>query len=163
MTAYSSQMTSFPTSAHPAKPPPYHQFHPQCSHSVPFLAPADSPAGVWSLCLCATSTHFHVLNGTMERWSPLSPARSCRYGSPPPSIGDSQYRGKPLTWGRLGGQLHHSKHHQTYVNSLNEAEEKYEAAQQTGDVRAQIALHPLLRFHGGSAFPAISLSLSARG
>lgn len=50
-------------------------------------------------------------------------------------------------------QLHHSKHHQTYVNSLNEAEEKYAAALHAGDVTAQIALQPALKFHGGYVFP----------
>jgi len=46
-------------------------------------------------------------------------------------------------------ELHHSKHHQTYVNSLNEAEEKYAVAQKARDVKAQIALQPALKFHGG--------------
>ncbi|KAF8542229.1 superoxide dismutase mitochondrial precursor [Trichophaea hybrida] len=46
-------------------------------------------------------------------------------------------------------EIHHTKHHQTYVNSLNEAEEKLAAAQHANDVRAQINLQPLLKFHGG--------------
>ncbi|KAL7275523.1 Superoxide dismutase [Mn], mitochondrial [Rhizina undulata] len=46
-------------------------------------------------------------------------------------------------------ELHHSKHHQTYVNGLNDAEEKYAAAVHSNDVTAQIALQPLLKFHGG--------------
>jgi superoxide dismutase, Fe-Mn family len=46
-------------------------------------------------------------------------------------------------------ELHHSKHHQTYVNSFNDAEEKLNNAIQKNDVAAQIALKPLINFHGG--------------
>ena len=46
-------------------------------------------------------------------------------------------------------ELHHSKHHQTYVNSYNEASEKLEAAQSQSDIATQIALQPLINFHGG--------------
>lgn len=46
-------------------------------------------------------------------------------------------------------QLHHSKHHAAYVNNLNVAEDKYEEALAKGDVTAQVALQPSLRFNGG--------------
>jgi superoxide dismutase, Fe-Mn family len=46
-------------------------------------------------------------------------------------------------------ELHHSKHHQTYVNSYNQATEKYAAAEQKDDIAAKIALQPLINFHGG--------------
>ncbi|KAG8628307.1 hypothetical protein KVT40_004180 [Elsinoe batatas] len=46
-------------------------------------------------------------------------------------------------------ELHHSKHHQTYVNSLNAAEEKVAEAQSKGDVGALVALTPVINFHGG--------------
>lgn len=46
-------------------------------------------------------------------------------------------------------QLHYTKHHATYVNNLNVAEEKYAEAQANGDLTATIALHPALRFNGG--------------
>jgi Fe-Mn family superoxide dismutase len=46
-------------------------------------------------------------------------------------------------------ELHHSKHHQTYVTSYNNALEQVEEAQDKGDIAAQIALKPLINFHGG--------------
>ncbi|XP_048392772.1 superoxide dismutase [Mn], mitochondrial isoform X2 [Stegostoma tigrinum] len=46
-------------------------------------------------------------------------------------------------------QLHHSKHHATYVNNLNITEEKYAEALAKGDVTAQVSLQPALRFNGG--------------
>ncbi|GAM84072.1 hypothetical protein ANO11243_020640 [Dothideomycetidae sp. 11243] len=46
-------------------------------------------------------------------------------------------------------QLHHSKHHQTYVTSLNTAMEKMSEAQSSGDIQTQIATQPLINFHGG--------------
>ncbi|SLM35934.1 mn superoxide dismutase [Lasallia pustulata] len=46
-------------------------------------------------------------------------------------------------------ELHHSKHHNTYVTSLNTFSEKLAAAQSASDVAAQIALQPLINFHGG--------------
>lgn len=46
-------------------------------------------------------------------------------------------------------QLHHSKHHATYVNNLNAAEEKMKEAAAKGDVNTQIALGPAIKFNGG--------------
>lgn len=46
-------------------------------------------------------------------------------------------------------ELHHDKHHQTYVNSYNQTAEKIEEAESKGDIQAQIALLPLINFHGG--------------
>ena len=46
-------------------------------------------------------------------------------------------------------ELHHSKHHATYVNNLNVAEEKYAEAQERGDLTAALALQPALKFNGG--------------
>lgn len=46
-------------------------------------------------------------------------------------------------------ELHHKNHHNTYVNSYNDASEKIAAAESKGDIAAQIALQPLINFHGG--------------
>lgn len=46
-------------------------------------------------------------------------------------------------------ELHHSKHHQAYVTNLNKALGDYAAASAAGDVPAQIALQPAIRFNGG--------------
>ncbi|KAK4502226.1 hypothetical protein PRZ48_005651 [Zasmidium cellare] len=46
-------------------------------------------------------------------------------------------------------ELHHSKHHNTYVTSYNTQIEKLQEAQQKGDIQAQIAIQPLINFHGG--------------
>jgi len=46
-------------------------------------------------------------------------------------------------------QLHHSKHHATYVNNLNVAEEKCAEAAAKGDISTVIALSPALKFNGG--------------
>lgn len=42
--------------------------------------------------------------------------------------------------------LHHSKHHQTYVNGLNAAEESYSKSTST---KEQIGLQSALKFNGG--------------
>ena len=46
-------------------------------------------------------------------------------------------------------ELHHDKHHRTYVNSYNAAMDKMAEIQSSGDIAAQIAQQPLINFHGG--------------
>ncbi|ORE09243.1 manganese and iron superoxide dismutase [Rhizopus microsporus var. microsporus] len=45
--------------------------------------------------------------------------------------------------------LHHTKHHQTYVNAFNQAEEKLQTAFQANDLTQQLALQNALKFNGG--------------
>jgi len=46
-------------------------------------------------------------------------------------------------------QLHHGKHHATYVTNLNVAEEKCAEAAAKGDISTVISLAPALKFNGG--------------
>lgn len=45
--------------------------------------------------------------------------------------------------------LHHQKHHQGYVNNLNDALKKMDLANQQQDLTRIISLEPALRFNGG--------------
>ena len=45
-------------------------------------------------------------------------------------------------------ELHHKKHHQTYVNALNAAEQAYA---QASTPKERIALQAALKFNGGGA------------
>ncbi|KAF8940393.1 Superoxide dismutase [Mn], mitochondrial [Dissophora ornata] len=46
-------------------------------------------------------------------------------------------------------EVHHSKHHQAYVNGLNAAEEKLGSAFNSSDVNDEIALQSAIKFNGG--------------
>lgn len=46
-------------------------------------------------------------------------------------------------------ELHHAKHHNTYVNSYNTAAEQMAEAQSSSDIKAQNTLLPLVNFHSG--------------
>jgi len=46
-------------------------------------------------------------------------------------------------------ELHHSKHHATYVKNLNAAVEQYAEAEQKQDVEKMIQLQSAIRFNGG--------------
>ncbi|KAK6626465.1 hypothetical protein RUM44_008938 [Polyplax serrata] len=46
-------------------------------------------------------------------------------------------------------QVHHMKHHQAYVNGLNDVEEKVKAAVEKNDFNSVMNLGNLLQFHGG--------------
>ncbi|KAK4936113.1 Superoxide dismutase [Mn], mitochondrial [Elasticomyces elasticus] len=76
-------------------------------------------------------------NKTFVRNKATLPDLSYDYGALEPAIS-----GKIM-------ELHHSKHHQTYVNSYNDAADKYAAAEANDDIAAKIALQPLVNFHGG--------------
>ncbi len=46
-------------------------------------------------------------------------------------------------------ELHYTKHHQTYVNKLNEALDKYQEAEGKKDLATMIALQKAIKFNGG--------------
>lgn len=46
-------------------------------------------------------------------------------------------------------EVHHSKHHQAYVNGFNQAEEKLENSLKAKDLTQQLALQGALKFNGG--------------
>ncbi|AEO68371.1 8fcdfc92-72df-4628-8b5b-fc854be30c68 [Thermothielavioides terrestris] len=46
-------------------------------------------------------------------------------------------------------ELHHAKHHQTYVNGLNSALETIAEAESKGEFTKAASVAPLLNFHGG--------------
>lgn len=46
-------------------------------------------------------------------------------------------------------ELHHSKHHQTYITGLNAAEEATKAAVESKDIKKAIELQAALKFNGG--------------
>jgi Fe-Mn family superoxide dismutase len=54
--------------------------------------------------------------------------------------------------------LHHQKHHQTYVNALNAAEQAYAS---TTTPKERIALQAALKFNGGGQCSFFSLSWSS--
>lgn len=55
---------------------------------------------------------------------------------------------EPYISGQIN-EIHYTKHHQTYVNGLNESIEKHAEAEAKGDVKALIELQQNIKFHGG--------------
>lgn len=55
---------------------------------------------------------------------------------------------EPVISGKIM-ELHYAKHHQTYVNNLNKALEKYADAESKRDLGSMIALESDIKFNGG--------------
>ena len=50
-------------------------------------------------------------------------------------------------------ELHHKKHHQTYITAFNAALEQQADMDSKGDVAGLIKIQPVLRFNGGGVYP----------
>ncbi|KAF7192441.1 Superoxide dismutase [Mn], mitochondrial [Pseudocercospora fuligena] len=87
--------------------------------------------------LRASAPRAAIANTTFTRGKATLPDLAYDYGALEPAIS-----------GQIM-ELHHSKHHNTYVTSYNTQIEKLQEAQQKGDITAQIAIQPLINFHGG--------------
>ncbi|EON66902.1 Fe-Mn family superoxide dismutase [Coniosporium apollinis CBS 100218] len=85
----------------------------------------------------ASSKRAGLVGATFVRGKATLPDLPYDYGALEPAIS-----GKIM-------ELHHKMHHNTYVNSYNQAAEKMAEAQSKEDIKAQIALLPLINFHGG--------------
>lgn len=59
--------------------------------------------------------------------------------------------------------LHHSKHHQTYVNAFNKALEELDAAEAAGDAAKIVSLQGALKFNGGGALAVCVAPARCRG
>jgi len=89
--------------------------------------------------------------------------RASRVAKPAAALASSSFvRGKatlpdlPYDYGALEPhisgkimELHHKKHHQTYVTGLNSALETIAEAESKGDITKAATVAPLLNFHGG--------------
>eukprot|EP00968_Pinguiococcus_pyrenoidosus_P005377 scaffold344_cov235-Pinguiococcus_pyrenoidosus.AAC.3 len=60
-------------------------------------------------------------------------------------------------------ELHHSKHHNTYVNGINAAMEKLEAAEKAGDISTAIQLQGAIKVRPAGSCACADLSLQNSG
>jgi len=56
-------------------------------------------------------------------------------------------------------QLHHQKHHQTYITNYNKALEQHQDAVAKGDAAAVVKLQAAIKFNGGGLLPFFSFFL----
>jgi len=83
---------------------------------------------------------FSSLGGPLQKFVPPKvslPPLPYEYGSL-----------EPVLSGQIM-ELHHTKHHQAYVNNFNAAQDNYADALEKNDVTKMIALQGALRFNGG--------------
>jgi Fe-Mn family superoxide dismutase len=58
-------------------------------------------------------------------------------------------------------ELHHAKHHATYVANLNKALEQYAEAESKQDLQKMISLQSAINFNGGGVLTACMACASA--
>lgn len=80
--------------------------------------------------------------------APLSSLTSTRGKATLPDLPYSYSALEPAISGQIM-ELHHSKHHNTYVTSYNNFSEQLQSAQASSDLATQNSLLPLINFHGG--------------
>jgi len=93
------------------------------------------------------STRAFALSRVLPNVRPLGVAASRRQHTLPELRYDYNAL-EPVISGEIM-QIHHQKHHQTYVNNLNAAEAKLKEAVEKNDIGAMISLQPALKFNGG--------------
>ncbi|RSL58586.1 Superoxide dismutase [Mn], mitochondrial [Fusarium duplospermum] len=86
--------------------------------------------------------------GLRARAAPLASMAFVRTKATLPDLSYDYGALEPYISGQIM-ELHHSKHHQTYVNGFNAATEALAEAQAKGDAKAAAAQAPLINFHGG--------------
>lgn len=87
-----------------------------------------------TLATCKTLTRFHQARG-LQTFS--LPDLSYDYGALEPAIS-----GEIM-------QLHHQKHHQTYITNYNKAIEQLDNAIANGDASTAVKLQSAVNFNGG--------------
>jgi hypothetical protein len=79
--------------------------------------------------------------------------RECLGSNTRPCVSPSRRNPACLVAEPGGRQIHHSKHHATYVTNFNVTMEKYKEAEVKRDVGAMIALQGAIKFNGGGTAP----------
>ncbi|KAK4958751.1 Superoxide dismutase [Mn], mitochondrial [Elasticomyces elasticus] len=97
----------------------------------------------------------NLLRSALRSAAPTA-TRAAAFSSSAPIKAQATLPDLPYDYGALepaiSGQimeLHHSKHHQTYVTNYNAARTKMADALQSGDIATAIATQPAINFNGG--------------
>jgi len=97
-----------------------------------------------------------AVNVNSSKVSPTALKSATAYLSSAPSGGVHTLPDLPYDYGALEPnisaetmEIHHSKHHNTYVTNLNATLEKLDSAVSAGDVSSMISLQGAMKFNGG--------------
>ncbi|CAM9696599.1 unnamed protein product, partial [Sphacelaria rigidula] len=78
----------------------------------------------------------------------LSSSAAARAAATLPDLGYDYGELEPAVSGEIM-KIHHTKHHQAYINNLNASMEKLAEAEAKGDVTAVVQLQAAIKFNGG--------------